>query len=291
MGIAHGYPRLQKRFGKLVGYIQLIRPFTLLAPLLAGFFGVLTPVKTITMTHVTVAISVGMTLSLAQAAGQCMNQCADAELDKLVKPYRAIPAGLVSREEALGITWLVSIVAAGVAFIINTFFGFTILALLFFAISYSVTPLSPRKVDPLLNTGWTALSRGFFPIIAVLSVYGSMHQAYQYSILAFLWVMGFQASKDVLDVEGDRKYGIKTIPNTWGVKGLLTIMIVCMATLTFLSILFNFLFMLILLPPGVVAMVTVKKQATFSENTYSWVVFYLGLGLIYVLMFIDRRLF
>ena len=95
MGIVEGYPRLQKRFGRLVGYIQLVRPFTLVAPILAGIFGVLAPINNIDFQTFLVAIYVGVTLALAQAAGQCLNQYADVELDKVVKPYRPIPSGLI----------------------------------------------------------------------------------------------------------------------------------------------------------------------------------------------------
>ena len=261
----------------------------MMAPLLAGVFGALTPVKEITLSHLVTAVYVGITLSLCQAAGQCLNQYADVELDKVVKPYRPLPSGLVTRDEALGLSWLLAIFATGRGFTISTFFGLTVLTLLFFAVFYSLTPFSPRRIHPVLNTGWMAFSRGFLPVMAVWSVYGDMGQAWQYALLAFTWVMGFQASKDVPDVEGDREYGIKTIPNTWGVNGLLTTMTVCVGTFTLLSTIFNTPFMLILLPLGVAAMITVKKQATLIENTYSWCAFYLGLGLLYILMFIGER--
>jgi len=148
-GIVEGYPKLRRRFGKFVGYIQLVRPFTLLAPLLAGIFGVLTPVKNFSLEHLTTAVYVGLTLALLQASGQVINQYADSELDKLIKPYRPIPSGLVTREEALGLAWLLAIFSIGRAFTISTFFGLIGLTLLFFAVFYSLAPFSPRKVHPL----------------------------------------------------------------------------------------------------------------------------------------------
>jgi len=290
VGVVKGYPRLRERFGKLVGYIQLVRPFTLLAPLLAGIFGVLSPVTEITFRHVVTAIFVGVTLALAQGAGQCINQFADVELDKMVKPHRPIPSGLVSREEALGLSWLLAMFAVGRAFTISTFFGLTVLVLLFFAVFYSLAPFSPRRVHSVLNTGWMALSRGFMPMLAVWSVYGDLGKAWQYSVLAFLWVMGFQSTKDVPDSEGDMKFGVKTIPNSYGLKGQIIVMTVCTVLYILFALGFRVYVMLLIVPLAALGILTIRKQAQLIENTIAWGCFYLGLGLIYVLMFVGSRL-
>ncbi len=287
--ITKGYPRLRKRFGKLVGYLQLVRPFTLLAPLLAGIFGVLTPVQNITFESVVLAVYVGVTLAMAQAAGQCLNQYADAELDGFIKQYRPIPSGLITREEALGISWLLAGISIARAFTLNTVFGLIVLTLLFFAVYYSLAPFSPRHVNPLLNTGWMAISRGFLPMFAVWSIFGNLEMAWQYSILAFLWVMGLQATKDIGDVDGDKRFGIKTVPGIYGVNGLKILMIVCSVLYGILAVSFKLYLMLLLVPLAAVAVLSLKRK-TITENTVSWTIFYAGLGLIYVLMFINGRL-
>jgi len=289
-GVKEGYPKLRKRFGKIVDYVQLCRPFTLFAPFLAGFLGVLVPLKEVSINHLVTAVYVGITLALAQACGQCLNQYADVDLDKLIKPYRCLPSGRISKEEALGVSWLLAIFSVGRAFTISTFFGLIVLTLLFFAVFYSLVPFSPRRIHPLVNTGWMALSRGFLPMFAVWSVYGSPDRAWPYSILAFLWVMGFQASKDVPDVEGDRKFGVKTIPNTYGLRGLVATMVVCSIFYTVLSVYFKVYIMLLLVPLAILAVLTLKRQTEFIENTYAWGCFYIGLGILYILMFISERM-
>lgn len=289
-GIRKGYPRIRRRFGKLAAYIQLCRVFTLLAPLLAGIFGVLTPVKDITFQYLYTAIYVGITLALVQSCGQCLNQYADVELDKTIKKeYRPIPSGLVSREEALGLSWILAIFAMGRAFTISTFFGLTILVLIFFAVFYSLAPFSPRKIHPLANVVWMAVSRGFIPMFAVWSVFGEPGKAWQYSLLAFIWVLGFQSSKDVTDVDGDKEFGIKTIPNTYGLRGLSITMIICTAVYIFLGIYFNMYIMLLTVGLAGLAILTTKRQSELTENTWSWTCFYAGLGLLYILMFINGR--
>jgi geranylgeranylglycerol-phosphate geranylgeranyltransferase len=286
-GIREGYPRLRRRFGKLVGYVQLVRPFTLLAPLFAGVFGVLIPVRELTFSSLLTAVYAGVTLALAQASGQCLNQYVDSELDKIVKPYRPIPSGLITREEALGLAWILAIIAVARAFTLNTFFGLITLALIFFAVFYSLPPFSPRKINPVLNTAWMAVSRGFLPMFAVWSIYGSISDALPYAILAFLWVFGFQASKDVPDMEGDKLFNIKTIPNTYGRKGLVVVMAISTALFTITSVALKIHILLLLIPLALFAIVTVQKQSTLTENTYSWLAFYLGLAFLYFLLFLN----
>jgi len=289
-GITRGYPWLHRYFGRISAYIALIRPFTLVAPLVAGVIGVMTPLEQISFSNIETAIYIGITLALAQATGQVLNQYADAELDKQIKPYRPIPSGLVSREEALGLSWLLAIFAIGRAFTITVFFGLMVLVLLFFAVFYSLAPFSPRKLDPILNTAWMAVSRGSIPVYAVWSIYGDMAIGLRYAVLALLWVMGFQASKDIGDVAGDLRFGIKTIPNTYGMRGLILTMGVCTAVYTSVAAYFGLYLMLFILPLASVAMLTTNKKSGLTENNISWTCFYLGLAAIYVLMLASYRL-
>jgi len=221
------------------------------------------------MVYVAIAAS---TLALCQGAGQCLNQYADAELDKQIKPYRPIPSGLVSREEALGLSWLLAIFSMGRAFTIGEFFGLMVLVILFFSVFYSLAPFSPRKLDPIVNTAWMAVSRGFVPMYAVWSIYGDTGIGLRYALLALLWVMGFQATKDVSDVEGDLRFGIKTIPNTYGLSGLIFTMGVCTTVYTIIVAYFELYPMLLVLPLAAVAMFTTNKKSGLTENTYSWTV-------------------
>jgi len=286
MGITGGYPRLSRRFGKVMGYIQLCRPFTLLAPLVAGVLGTLAPVRELTLANITTSIYVGVTLSLAQACGQCLNQYADSDLDRLIKPYRPIPSGLVSREEALGLSWLLALFAVGRSFTISVFFGLATLTLLFFSVFYSLSPFSPRRVNPFLNTGWMAVSRGFLPIYAVMSVYGSLEDVWRYALLGFLWVMAYQATKDINDAEGDKRFGIKTIPNTYGSRGFLIYSTLVTIIMYLYSIFFLPRIMLLLIPVSLVALLGLKRQVKGVENNLGWIAFYLGLALIFVLVFV-----
>lgn len=283
-----GYPRLREKFGRFAGYLQLIRPFTLLAPLMAGIIGVLTPVKGVTWDHLVTGVYAGITLALTQGCGQTLNQYADSDLDKVVKPYRPIPSGLVSREEALGVSWLLAIVSIGRSFVLGNFFALVVLTLLFFAVFYSIAPFSPRKVNPWINVWWMAFSRGFLPVLAVYSVYGVLGNAFAYAILGFLWVYGLQSTKDIEDVEGDYEYGIKTIPTEYGVDMVYKVAIVCLVLYTVFALGYK-PYMVLLTPVGVLAIVLGRRKSGLTENNYGWTLFYMGLAMFYLLGFAGSR--
>ena len=91
------------------GYIDLLRPFTLLAPIIvsmsiivaslvfnARFYGLEIP----TNWWVTVG-NASLTIALVNAASNALNQSTDFEADKISKPYRPIPKGVINPEEAL----------------------------------------------------------------------------------------------------------------------------------------------------------------------------------------------
>jgi len=285
--IKKGYPRLRSRFGKLTGYIALVRPFTLLSPLLAGILGVLATTS-FSMEKLMVAIYVGVTLASCQAAGQVINQYADASLDKLVKQYRPIPSGLISKEEALGVGWLLALFSVARAFTITISFGLLTVLLLFFAVFYSLSPLSPRRIHPVLNIFWMAISRGFIPVMAVWSIYGHWVSALPYAWIAFVWVLGFQGTKDLEDVEADKQFGIKTLPGEFGSFGLVMWMVACTFILVCSIFLTQLLIMFALVPLAIFSIWGFNRKSKFTENTYGWLGFYAGLGVFFILLFSNQ---
>lgn len=288
-GITKGYPKIRKRFGKIATYIQLVRPFTLLAPLLAGILGVLATTS-LSFEHLLTAIYVGVTLALAQAAGQVINQYADVELDKIVKPYRPLPSGSLTREEALGIAWLLALFSIARAFTISTTFGLLTLTMIFFAVFYSLSPFSPRRIHAVLNMLWMAVSRGFIPVIAVWSIHGTFEKALPYALLAFIWVLAFQSTKDIEDVEGDRKFNIKTMFSAYGYRGLRIWMVVWSIIYTIIAAYFSLHLMLALMFIAGWSFAGISQKSRFTENNNGWLGFYAGLGILFILMLITEIL-
>jgi 4-hydroxybenzoate polyprenyltransferase len=266
------YPKLSKMFGgKMTAYLALVRPFTLAPPIFIGF--ILTVARMgLSLDAVARGIYIGLTLAFAQACGQVVNQVVDRELDKVVKPYRPIPQGWVTVEEAVGLAWLLTILAIARAFTISTYFGLMTCLMIFFAVFYSLPPLSPRKLNPWINNLWVSFSRSVIPFIAVVGFEG-----WRYATVAFAWAFGWQPTKDVPDVDGDRRYGIKTIANTYGVGAVKLLATVGTIVYGILSTAWGLWVFLINIPLAVYGLLNFDRRWR-GENTVAWMVFYAGLG-------------
>jgi 4-hydroxybenzoate polyprenyltransferase len=109
-----------------------------------------------------------------------------------------------------------------------------------------------------------------------------------YAIIAFTWAVGWQGSKDVLDAEHDRRFGIKTLANVYGVDFLRGLALLSIVAIGFLSILtFKPVFLLVA-GYGLYG-VGRYMDGWRGENVYGWFVFYTGLALIGLLAFVDAK--
>jgi 4-hydroxybenzoate polyprenyltransferase len=283
-GLHHYYPRLKRFLGtKMVAYLRLCRPFTVAPAFIAGLFLTLASTE-ISLETFRAALDAGVVLALLQATGQIVNQVVDAELDRSLpgKRDRPIPSGLVERDEAMGLAWVFSIVALARAFTLGLTFGLLSLVILFMAVFYSLRPFSPRG-HATISLTWQAFSRGFLPPILCFSIYKTPYDALPISILAFTWCLGWQGTKDIEDVEGDLKFGVKTVANTFGVRGLKALALSLSIAFYCLILYFKYYVMLATLPLTAVGLAYFDRKSTITENVVGWMVFYINLGLIFIL--------
>lgn len=296
-GIVKGYPNLRRFVGRLSDYLSLIRPFTLLAPLIIGVFGSAICLGSSFWANWSEVIYISLTLAFCQGVGQCVNQAVGVDEDKINKPYRPIPSGKVTVEEAYGVAFLLALFAMGRAFTINTTFGTWIVVILFFAIFYNLRPFQARKYL-WVNVLWMAVSRGLLPFAVIWSAFSDpfVLKPWLLGSIAFLWVLSFQSTKDLGDTAGDEKYGIRTLPVAYGVEKTQSI-------IKYLSLLpFIPLVLYIqsgLLPPSYLLLINLallrevgiwgfNKKVSFGENSVSWLIFYIGLGLIFILSYVAE---
>ena len=277
------YPRLAKIFGKkLTAYIALARPFTLIPAVVVGLMLTISAEGLLSFTK---GIYIGLTLALAQACGQIVNQVVDRDLDKIVKPYRPIPRGSVTVEEATGLAYLCALLAVARAFTVSIYFGLMTCVMLFMAVFYSLPPLSPRRVNPFLSLMWISFSRGLIPIIAVMGL-----NAWRYALLSLIWAIGWQGTKDIPDVHGDSLFNIKTIANTYGVKALKKMSLLFTVLYSVVCILLEKHIFLIISCLGVYGLLNYERPWR-GENTVSWAIYYVGLSGIPVLILLEQLVF
>jgi 4-hydroxybenzoate polyprenyltransferase len=167
---------------------------------------------------------------LIAAAGYVINDYFDLNIDRINKPHRLIVQKIISRRYAIAWHFFLSIAGIAIGFYLDftthvTLLGFSNLAcaglLFLYSVSLKKKLLSGNILISLL-TAWTVLvvtwceARFFFN--AGFNVSGILRVTIMYAGFAFVTSLIREAIKDMEDVDGDRKFGCKTMPIVWGIN-------------------------------------------------------------------------
>ena len=221
-------PYRKKRFfsDHIREYLDLLRPFTLLAPIIVSmsiivaslvynyrFFGLEIPIDW----WITVG-NASLTVALVNAASNALNQATDYEGDIISKPYRPIPQKIIKPEEAQSLAYIFYLFALLRAVTINAWFGTFIFLIMIFTVTYSLPPRFKKYL--LINQIWIAIPRGLLGILAAWSVFGDPFQKLPLIMgsIATLFLIGGMSTKDIVDSKADKLTGVHTLINTYGVK-------------------------------------------------------------------------
>ena len=204
------------------GYIDLLRPFTLMVPFIVSMSII---VASLVYNNVAVPsdwwVTVGnasFTLAIVNAASNVLNQATDWEGDRISKPYRPIPRGIIKPDEAQSLAYILYLFALLRAVTVNAWFGFFVFLIMIFTITYSLPPRMKQYL--FLNQVWIAIPRGLLGILAGWSVFGDPFQREPLiiGVIAMFFFIGGMSTKDIVDSEADKTTGIRTLINTFGVK-------------------------------------------------------------------------
>lgn len=272
-------------------YLLLLRPFTLLAPLIVSI-SVMAASYVYTGSHslsllsvVGLMIPASLSLAFLNGASNALNQASDYREDCLSKPYRPLPQKLLSPREAYLIATIVYGVALGCAMLVNPFFLAFVSLIAFFTITYSLPPRMKRIL--LINQLWVALPRGLLGILASWSVFGNPFQSLPLVIggIASMFLFGGTTTKDVRDAAADRTVGTKTLCNVLGVRKTAIISAIVMVAsfaaiipLVVVGILpTGFILLAGLMVCGILIAVLLARdcQNRSYENTRAWLAMYL----------------
>jgi geranylgeranylglycerol-phosphate geranylgeranyltransferase len=208
---------------KFRGYFDLLRPFTLLAPFFVSMFIMFASLiynnKLDSTPNWWIIIGqASLTLAFLNGASNALNQATDVEADKISKPYRPIPRGIVEKEEAQSIAYIFYLFALLRAVTINTWFGVFVFLIMLFTVVYSLPPRMKRFL--FINQVWVAVPRGLLGVLAAWSVFGNPFQnaPLMIGLIAFFFFIGAMTTKDIVDCEADKKTGTRTLINTFGIR-------------------------------------------------------------------------
>ncbi len=168
------------------------------------------------------------------AAGYIINDYFDLNIDRINKPQKLVVDKVIKRRWAIIWHWIFSVtgLAIGIylSFKLNIFWiaiahFLCITALWFYSTTFKKKLLTGNILISLL-TAWVVLVIGFanhYIIMADNELYEAVDRSkllrftFLYAGFAFIISLVREVVKDIEDMEGDARYGCRTMPILWGI--------------------------------------------------------------------------
>jgi len=208
------------------GYIQIIRPLNLGILFVAVFLGGFVSGKISPLQKLLLAC---LSATLIGAGGNAINDVFDVEIDKINKPSRPLPQGLLSLPQAIAYSiflfllgfflsvWI-HVYAMGIAWLCSC---------LLFLYSWKL------KQTVLWGNLTVAFLGGMAFLYGGLAV-GNIRTSLWIALFAFLFHWAREIMKDIEDIPGDKALDVHTLPIRYGIltaivwiTGILVVLIGC----------------------------------------------------------------
>jgi 4-hydroxybenzoate polyprenyltransferase len=209
-------------------YVELSRPFTLVAPALGVVSGAVSaagaapaePWSTALLVYPALGALMAATLN---AGNNALNQIYDLEIDRINKPARPLPSARMTLREAWAFTWITYAVALLLAWLVapagrhECFW--IVLAATAATFIYSCPPLRTKQRALWANVT-IAIPRGVLLKVAGWSCVKTVAGVEPWYIGAIfgLFLLGASTTKDFADMPGDARGGCRTLPILYGVR-------------------------------------------------------------------------
>ena len=209
-------------------FVELSRPFTLLAPALGFASGAATAAGAYPREAATPALFVypltGLVMAaVLNAASNALNQIYDLEIDRINKPRRPLPSGRLDRSEAWTFTASMYAAALVLAWLVapggrHECFWIVVVATAI-TFLYSMPPARTKRLGIWANVT-IAIPRGVLLKLAGWSAVKTVAGVEPWFIGAIfgLFLLGASTTKDFADMEGDARGGCRTLPIVHGVR-------------------------------------------------------------------------
>jgi len=205
-----------KGISRLKIYLRLVRPFTLVAPIVGFLCGAIIASKSIPALSCLLGAS---SATILNAGSNVINQYFDLDIDRINKPFRPFPSGEISGRSILNFSFMLYFSALILSLVVSLklFLIISITAIISFC--YSAPPFRIKK-HPFLSNIFIALPRGMLLIVAGWSISKSLLniEPWFIGLIFALYLVGAATTKDFIDIKGDRQFGIRTLPVIYGPK-------------------------------------------------------------------------
>jgi len=218
----------RREAGTARAYLDLSRPFTLVAPALGFFSGALTAVGAVPREPWSPALLVppiigSLMAATLNAGNNALNQIYDLEIDRVNKARRPLPSGRLTIQQAwrfAAITYALSLLLAWLVAPGGRHECFWLVAVaVVCTFLYSVPPFRTKRLGIWANVT-IAIPRGTLLKVAGWSSVKTIVGVEPWYIGAIfgLFLLGATTTKDFADMEGDRRGGCRTLPIQYGVR-------------------------------------------------------------------------
>jgi 4-hydroxybenzoate polyprenyltransferase len=209
-------------------WLELSRPFTLVAPALGFASGAVTAAGAAPREPPSVELIayplIGLTMAaVLNGASNALNQIYDLEIDRINKPKRPLPSNRMSLREAWSFTIASYVAALALAWFVapdgrHECFWIVIVATVI-TILYSVPPFRTKRLGIWANVT-IAIPRGVLLKVAGWSSVKTIVGLEPWFIggIFGLFLLGASTTKDFADMEGDARGGCRTLPIIYGVR-------------------------------------------------------------------------
>jgi 4-hydroxybenzoate polyprenyltransferase len=219
------FPSLPARAGL---WLELSRPFTLLAPALGVVSGAVTaagatPRESWSQDLIIYPAIGALMAATLNAGNNALNQIYDLDIDRINKPKRPLPSGRLPIRDAWIFTLVTYLAALVLAWLVapggrHECFWIVIAAVIATFI-YSCPPLRTKQRGIWANVT-IAVPRGVLLKVAgwscVKTILGV--EPWYIGMIFGLFLLGASTTKDFADMEGDAKGGCRTLPIVYGVR-------------------------------------------------------------------------
>jgi 4-hydroxybenzoate polyprenyltransferase len=214
--------------GNIRAFVDLARPFTLVAPALGFISGALTAVGAAPREPWSPALLTAPFIGAAMAAllnagNNALNQIYDLDIDRVNKPKRPLPSGRLTIAQVWWFTNITYGLALVLAWLVapggrHECFWLVAVAVVCTYL-YSVPPFRTKRLGIWANVT-IAIPRGVLLKVAGWSSVKTIIGVEPWYIGAIfgLFLLGATTTKDFADMEGDRRGGCRTLPIQYGVR-------------------------------------------------------------------------
>ena len=197
-------------FNKITALFEISRPSNVLIAFLTIFIAAaVTKGLQLNLDILLAAVST----ALITIGANVINDICDVIIDKINKPGRPLPAGKLSRREALlyfGVVYILGWILAAWINISMFFIAFSVsILLIFYSLKFKRTILLGNLI-----VSFTTAMAFIYGGLAVNRIQATIFPA----IFAFLFHFGREIIKDLQDVHGDQQAGAITFPVKFGHK-------------------------------------------------------------------------